>query len=306
MPLSEEVTKIISTTIKNGSRVLDLRKLRLRSNGVKDLVEALKQMPNLTSLNLEGNYIGKGGATALADALKQMPNLTSLDLAYNNLGNDGVTALAGCLKDTNITVLYLVGNNIGDEGAKALAGVLSRTQITELELDWNEGIIGAKEDRALYKASEANCERIKNEVIAFKNELLDKKNESEDVEPIIKKLLNKFGKPASAIHIDEFVKPDEKEQVKAEIVRKISGINVDNIDANIAKFLDIKDCFKLNATSQKGAQEPVTGTPPTTTSKKRHLDKVLDDMLPDERAKNETFVEKLKNEATKRDGHSRQ
>ena len=97
---------------------------------------------------------------------------------------------------------------------------------------------------ALNKALGANRKRIKNEVIAFKNELLDKKNESEDVEPIIKKLLNKFGKPASAIHIEEFLKPDEKEQVKARIVgSKIPEI--DNIDTNIAKFLDIKDCLQL-------------------------------------------------------------
>ena len=172
------------------------------------------------------------------------------------------------------------------------------TNITSLDLAGNK--IGNREDRALNKALEANRERIKNEVIAFKNELLDKKNESEDVEPIIKKLLGKFGKPASAIHIEKFLKPDEKEQVNAKIVgSKITGI--DNIDTNISKFLDIKDCLELNATSQKGAQEPVAGTPPTT-SKKSHLDK---DMSPDERAKNKTFVEKLKNEATQRDGHSR-
>ena len=190
-------------------------------------------------------------------------------------------------------------NGIRDEGAKALAAELKQMpNLTSLNLGFNN--IGKEGAEALNKALEANRERIKNEVIAFKNELLDKKNESEDVEPIIKKLLNKFGKPASAIHIEKFLKPDEKEQVNAKIVgSKITGI--DNIDTNISKFLDIKDCLELNATSQKGAQEPVAGTPPTT-SKKSHLDK---DMSPDERAKNKTFVEKLKNEATQRDGHSR-
>ena len=72
MPLSEEITKIISTTIENRSRGLDLEYYNIRASNVEDLVEELKKMPNLTSLNLAWNDIGKEGATVLAEELKQI------------------------------------------------------------------------------------------------------------------------------------------------------------------------------------------------------------------------------------------
>ena len=211
MPLSEKVKEIISKTIENGFRVLDLR----------------------------NNQIGKEEVTALAAELKQMPSLTSLYLRGNFIGDEGAKALAACLPGANITHLDFIigGNNIGDEG-----------------------------DKALDKALTANRKRIKNEVMEFKDKFLSINNEFKDLKDIglnIKlgfiKLLHKFGKYAFAKHIKEFLKLDEEEctivnkldetaaSIKAEIVRKIPGINNNNIAANIAKFLDIKDCLELNA-----------------------------------------------------------
>ena len=168
-----------------------------------------------TVLSLERKEIGVDEAMDLAEELKQMPNLTSLYLSFNKIGVEGVEALAGCLPNTNITELDLAGNSIGYEGATALK-----------------------------EALEANCERIKNEVIAFKNKLLDKKNESKDVDPIIKKLLGKFGKHASASHIEKFLEPDEKAQVRAKIVCGKTP-RIDGEDINISELLDIKSCFEL-------------------------------------------------------------
>ena len=69
MPLSEEVKEIISTTIENGSR----------------------------GLNLSLNNIGKEGAKALAEGLKDT-NITELDFGCNNIGAEGVEALNKALE----------------------------------------------------------------------------------------------------------------------------------------------------------------------------------------------------------------
>ena len=48
---------------------------------------------SLTSLNLEGNYIGHEGAKAIADMLSANGSLTELDLRYNNLDESANAAL---------------------------------------------------------------------------------------------------------------------------------------------------------------------------------------------------------------------
>jgi Leucine-rich repeat (LRR) protein len=48
---------------------------------------------SLTSLNLEGNGFGEGGAVALAEAVKVSTSLTSLNLSYNDVGDGGAKLL---------------------------------------------------------------------------------------------------------------------------------------------------------------------------------------------------------------------
>ena len=106
MALSEKVKEIISTARKNESRELNLVGCRIRAEGVNALAKELKQMPNLTSLNLGYNLIEKEGAMALA---QNLPNtLTDLDLRGNNIGKEGAMALAKELKQMPI-ILYQLG-----------------------------------------------------------------------------------------------------------------------------------------------------------------------------------------------------
>ena len=301
MPLSEEVTKIISTDRKSGSKTLYLGVHYIGKEGVTALAGVLSRT-QITELSLDWNRIEDGGAEALAGCLKDT-NITSLYLGGNNIGDEGAKALAqnlpntltdlrfycnqigkegaialaGCLKDTNLTSLDLGSNQIGYEGAKALAEGLKDTNITSLDLGWNqignEGAtalaeslkdtnltslnlgnnkIGKEGVEVLNKALEANRERIKNEVMEFKDKFLSISNEFKDVDPIIKSGFTKFGKYAFANHIEKFLKPDEKMQVKAKIVCGKIPIIDNNIASKISeflgiKFLDIKDCLELNA-----------------------------------------------------------
>ena len=196
-------------------------------------------MPSLTSLNLVGNYIGKEGAMALAAELKQMPNLTSLNLGYNLIGKEGVTALAAELKQVpNLTSLNLACNDIGKEGAMALAGCLKDTNLTVLGFAGNN--IGDEGATALNKALEENCERIKNEVIAFKDNFLDDNNEFKDLKDIdqntkleFRELLHKFGKYAFASHIKRFGGLDEEEEYEIfDKLDEIAGEEVQDSSTN--------------------------------------------------------------------------
>lgn len=100
-----------------------------------DVVRALAQHPNLTTLNLDNNNIGPDGARVLAAST----TLRTLYLYNNNIGSEGAIALS---RNTSLTSLGLGFNNIGPEGAKALA---LNTTLTELNL-WcnNIGPEGAK------------------------------------------------------------------------------------------------------------------------------------------------------------------
>ena len=59
-------------------------------------------------LFLGTNNIGEDGAIAIAGALKDVPSLTSLNLQLNSISNDGAIAIAGALKDVpSLTTLFL-------------------------------------------------------------------------------------------------------------------------------------------------------------------------------------------------------
>ena len=58
---------------------------------IEGLDSKLQLLRSLTSLVLQGNYIGDDGAKAIAASL---PGLTSLDLSNNKIGEEGAQAIA--------------------------------------------------------------------------------------------------------------------------------------------------------------------------------------------------------------------
>ena len=61
---------------------------------VSSLSKALKANSSLTSLNLEGNFIGDSGASSLSNALKAKSSLTDLNLSDNRIGDAGASFLS--------------------------------------------------------------------------------------------------------------------------------------------------------------------------------------------------------------------
>jgi hypothetical protein len=135
-------------------------------NTVPGLAKRLACLSQLTTLDLQYNYIGTSGTAALAgltqlkslnlrhnkiDAegaayLAKLSQLTSLNLEQNQIGAQGATTLAVL---TQLNFLNLRYTGIGDTGATSLANL---TQLISLDLSHNH--IGARGVSALAKLSQ--------------------------------------------------------------------------------------------------------------------------------------------------------
>lgn len=125
-------------------------------SGAQTLAPALRHLPRLVHLDLEGNGIGEAGVAALARATADgaLSRLRVLDLQNNRIGDGGVRALAAAVAGgafATLQVLHLGGNKIGDAGAEALATACARPdalpRLVDLQLDHNK--IGDAGMRAL-------------------------------------------------------------------------------------------------------------------------------------------------------------
>mmetsp|Transcript_82143 Transcript_82143/g.255294 ORF Transcript_82143/g.255294 Transcript_82143/m.255294 type:complete len:662 (-) Transcript_82143:75-2060(-) len=108
------------------------------------LAAALKALPELRDLSLDGRGLGDAGARSLAEGLRGAGKLTSLSLQMNGIGDAGSEALAEALAGTpRLARLELSANRIGTAGAKALAAALRRTpELEELFLGGSGNALG--------------------------------------------------------------------------------------------------------------------------------------------------------------------
>jgi len=106
-----------------------LRQLQLASNQISGEVlsklgEAIANQRSLLRLDVSGNKIGAEGTARLA-SIAQCTAITSLNLDGNWMGPTGVQSLATVLRDlTALTELVLSVNNVRSGGVGHLAGVL--------------------------------------------------------------------------------------------------------------------------------------------------------------------------------------
>ena len=115
--------------------------------GASALAAALGRgaMPRLKELTLINAAIGDAGLVALAPALRRLPALEQLDLDGNPFGDEGLAALvapppppAGALPPptgglTKLKALYLDSTQITDAGCSALATALDCGALPALE-----------------------------------------------------------------------------------------------------------------------------------------------------------------------------
>ncbi|MFN7663072.1 MAG: hypothetical protein ACK5PQ_05085 [Alphaproteobacteria bacterium] len=159
-----QAPELLTTLAGDPKSLPNLTHLNLSGNfigdkGVIALAKALQHLTKLTCLNLELNDTGDEGAHALAKAISaHCPNLTDLDLGYNQITDEGTRALAQALfagRPPKFAKLSLSDNHIRDEGARALAQALQyHTKLTRLYLNENRmGDEGALALQALQKAN---------------------------------------------------------------------------------------------------------------------------------------------------------
>lgn len=145
---SREIIKnILKHLIIDGSFSLNLNSFVTNSMSLKILVQGLRYIKNITTINLRVNNIGQISKrdyysfTILIGGLKDIKNLTSLNLAGNNLGyypEYMKILMTGLKENINITTINLKGNHIGanSESLKIfIQGLKDIKQITTLDFN---------------------------------------------------------------------------------------------------------------------------------------------------------------------------
>ena len=112
---------------------LSIYSMHMGDAGASALAAALGRgaLPRLKELLLSNAAIGDAGLAALAPALRRLPALENLDLNGNPFGDKGLAALvappppppAGVL--TKLKTLYLEGTQVSDAGCAALSSALN-------------------------------------------------------------------------------------------------------------------------------------------------------------------------------------
>ena len=137
--MGEEEVTALAHSLKN---VTQLSKLELSNNplgqGISELAKHLHNVPHLKELNLNDTQMGEEEVTALAHSLKNVAQLSELELSNNSLGH-GVSELAKHLHNVpHLKKLNLNDTQMGEEEFTALAHSLKNvTQLSELELSNN-------------------------------------------------------------------------------------------------------------------------------------------------------------------------
>ena len=131
--MGNQECQILATALKY---VLKLRLLMFIENplghGISELAKHLHSVPHLEELCLNDTQMREEEVTALAHSLKNVTQLSTLDLSNNPLGH-GVSELAKHLHSVpHLKVLGLHNTQIGEEEVTALA--LSLKNVTQLSV----------------------------------------------------------------------------------------------------------------------------------------------------------------------------
>ena len=108
--------------------------IRFKMPAVHALARALGTNCTLTSVRLDGNALGTGGAEALAAALEQNMTLTEISLGNNNIGETGTLALAPLLE-------------LGSLERVRLSGKVMLPEVERGPLDWLTSLEAASDVR---------------------------------------------------------------------------------------------------------------------------------------------------------------
>lgn len=135
--LPQNVLRVCTDFFKRDVHTLRLTFFYVNTRTCKALVQGLKKLPRITTLDFTGNFMLDDGWDCLVCellGLEPSSSITSLRLERNNLTHAAVPALI----QLSLKTLDLTKNNIGDEGAELLAQALrAKSSITRLMLECN-------------------------------------------------------------------------------------------------------------------------------------------------------------------------
>ena len=135
--VADKIGALLSKTDK--LQELDLSYNNLQESGIRKILNSVKNISNLCSLNISNNYIA-GDLKYVTEILIGATKLLQLDLSYNQLKSDYMICFFYQMKSifTNIIQLCVSGNVISAEVTEALADVLlENTTLKELDLSDN-------------------------------------------------------------------------------------------------------------------------------------------------------------------------
>ena len=151
--------KVLIDRLKDCSQLvsLNLSENNIDDDVAKKIAEILSSLMKLESLYLSNNNIGDIGATTIADGLKANHMLKTLDLRKNNnIGLVGANYLEDVLKINHTLIkLDLYGNQLGDDGVTTLANALKDNDKLQ-DLNLSENNVGDDGAVAIADALKAN------------------------------------------------------------------------------------------------------------------------------------------------------
>ena len=133
----------VAHTMLSALCVLRLRGCDLGDGGAELICSALHHpaataSAPLNELALASNALGLSAAGAIAEAVRELPDLLTLDLSYNGLGSSGCVAIAEAIGECRmLQSLSLASVGLDDVGTVRLASALSTVPLAELDLDGN-------------------------------------------------------------------------------------------------------------------------------------------------------------------------
>ena len=137
--MGEEEVTALALSLKNVTQLSELNlELNPLGHGISELAKHLHSVPHLKELHLNATQMGEEEVTALAHSLQNVTKLSELALSNNPLGH-GISELAKHLHSVpHLTNLHLNATQMGEEEVAALAHSLQNvTQLSELALSNN-------------------------------------------------------------------------------------------------------------------------------------------------------------------------
>ena len=116
--LGDEGLELLASIRMPSLRSLSLRQTRADWNGLARLSHG-GFIPNLVSLDLSGNYLGRRGADLLVE-MEPFENLRILNLSGNGLDVDDAFRVGGSEFTVNLALLDLRDNGLSPEGIAEL------------------------------------------------------------------------------------------------------------------------------------------------------------------------------------------